>query len=241
MKIFLTGGSGLLGKELIKALKQEHTLCYPSSRECDVGDKEEILNYFKRDKYDLCIHSAAFISIAGCEEEVSKAIQTNIVGTCNITQACMEYDTKLVYISTTHVFDGRTGQYDIGDAINPIGKYAKSKAAGELVARMYDNSLVIRTEFFGEQFPYDGAFVDRWASKDYIDVIAPKIAAACVSSKRGIKHIGSKRRTLYEIAIQRKPEVKPLKTKEVNLSVPILMDTSLKLEEENGKKARKNT
>ena len=231
MRIFLTGGSGLLGKELVKFLKQEHEVCYPNSTECDIRDKEKVNSYFERGNYDLCIHCAAFISIAGCEKEVEKAIQTNVVGTCNITQACMEYDTKLVYISTTHVFDGVRGCYDTGDAINPIGKYAKSKAAGELVARMYDNSLIIRTEFYGKEFPYEAAFTDRWASKDYIDIMAPKILLACVSAKKGIKHIGSKRRSLYEIAVQRKPEVKPMMTTEVNLNVPVLVDTSINLEE----------
>jgi dTDP-4-dehydrorhamnose reductase len=231
MKIFLTGGSGLLGKELVKALKQEHDICYPSSVECDIRDKEKVNSYFERGKYDLCIHCAAFISIAGCEKEIEKAIQTNVVGTCNITQACIKHDTKLIYISTTHVFDGTRGYYDTGDAINPIGKYAKSKAAGELVARMYENSLIIRTEFYGKDFPYEAAFTDRWASKDYIDIMAPKILLACMSSKKGIKHVGSERKSLYEIAVQRNPEVKPIMITEVNLNVPVLVDTSIKLEE----------
>jgi dTDP-4-dehydrorhamnose reductase len=241
MKIFLTGGSGLLGKELIKSLKQEHDVCYPSSTECDIKDKEKVNSYFERNKFDLCIHCAAFISIAGCEKEIEKAIETNVVGTCNITQACIKSNTKLVYISTTHVFDGSQGHYTITDAINPIGKYAKSKAAGELVARMYENSLVIRTEFYGKEFPYEAAFTDRWASKDYIDIIAPKILMACLSAKKGIKHVGSKRRSLYEIAIQRKPEVKPIMTTEVKLNVPVLVDTSIKMDEENGRKTRKNS
>ena len=130
------------------------------------------------------------------------------MGTVNITLACMEKNIRLVYISTAHVFDGKDGLYKPKDPINPIGKYAKSKAAGELVSRIYDNSLSIRTEFLPVEFPFEFAYVDKWTSKDYVDILAPKIVEKCLSDETGVCHVGSKRRSFYEIAMERNPNVK---------------------------------
>ena len=46
---------------------------------------------------------------------------------------------------------------------------------------IHDNSLVIRTEFCEETFPFETAYIDKFSSKEYIDVIAPKIAEKCIS------------------------------------------------------------
>ena len=98
--------------------------------------------------------------------------------------------------------------YKSTDPINPISKYAKSKAAGELVSRIYDNSLSIRTEFLPTEFPFEFAYVDKWTSKDYVDILAPKIVEKCLSDETGVCNVGSKRRTFYEIAKGRNPNVK---------------------------------
>ena len=229
MRIFITGGSGLLGKELIKNLQAEHTLYYPTHEECDIENRESLRKHIEDFKPNILIHCAAFISIGFSEKDPSKAIDTNVIGTCNVVQECARNYIKLVYISTTHVFDGKKGKYTTDDYINPLGNYAKTKAAGELVVRTYKNSLSIRTEFFSHEFPYPAAFADRWASKDYVDVLAPKIASICVSNKKGICNVGSKRKTLYAIAKKRKKDVKKIFVKDFKQNVPILIDTSLKL------------
>ena len=99
----------------------------------------------------------------------------NVLGTLNVLKSCKDLGKKLVFISTDYVFDGEKGNYTIDDPINPLSKYAKTKAAAELLVRTYENSLVIRTSFFGYDFPYEAAFVDQWSSKDYVDIIAPKV------------------------------------------------------------------
>lgn len=223
--ILLTGGSGTLGKELLKLLDNKYKIYAPSSSELDIKDFISCKEWFEIYRPNLVIHAAAYTDVKASEENYIKSINTNIVGTCNIINCCDSHNTKLVYISTDYVFDGKKGNYLIHDSINPLTKYAKSKAAGELAVRMYPNSLVIRTSFYGHTFPYDKAFVDQWSSKDYIDIIAPKILSASLSDKKGIIHVSSKKRTIYEIAKQRKPDVYPISLKEINLNIPI--DVSL--------------
>ena len=206
--ILVTGGDGLLGTNIIPLLKKEYdTVFHPSHLEMDIEVMEEVKSYIN-DDIDMVIHCAAIANVPYGETHPKEIIQTNVMGTVNITLACMEKNIRLVYISTSHVFDGKDGLYKPQDPINPIGKYAKSKAAGELVSRIYDNSLSIRTEFFDKDFPFEYAYDDKWTSKDYIDILAPKIVEKCLSDETGVCHVGSKRRTFYEIAKGRNPNVK---------------------------------
>ena len=98
-----------------------------------------------------------------------------------------------------------------------------------MATQIYEKSLVIRTEFCDVDFPFDTAFTDKYSSKEYIDIIAPKIAEKCLSEQTGICHVGGPRRSFYEFGQLRNPNVKPgsvenlLKTS----TVPILIDTSL--------------
>lgn len=230
-KILLTGGSGTLGKELIKLFKEKNIFVFsPTSSELNILDPIKCTEWFKNHKPNLVIHAAAYTDVKASEENYIKSINTNIVGTCNIINCCSLHNAKLVYISTEHVFDGKKGLYTKEDYINPITKYAKSKASAELAVRMYDNSLVIRTSFFSHNFPYDTAFIDQWSSKDYIDIIAPKIFKACLSNKFGILHCGSQRRSLYDIAAIRKKDI--IKISREDFKFPILKDTSLIVDEE---------
>ena len=206
--ILVTGGDGLLGTNIIPLLKKEHdTVFHPSHLEMDIEVMEEVKSFIN-DDIDMVVHCAAIANVSYGETHPKEIIQTNVMGTVNITLACMEKNIRLVYISTAHVFDGKDGLYKPQDPINPIGKYAKSKAAGELVSRIYDNSLSIRTEFFDKDFPFEYAYDDKWTSKDYIDILAPKIVEKCLSDETGVCHVGSKRRTFYEIAKGRNPNVK---------------------------------
>ena len=203
-RVLITGATGLLGKNILSIIdKGKYEVLSPSSLQMNIKDMQSIKQYFNERKINICIHSAALTNVGDIEKDIKitqEAIYTNTVGTANILMCCMESGTKMVYISTDHVFDGKKGNYTEKDKINPLSKYAKTKAAGELLVRTYHNSLVIRTSFFGEKFPYEKAFTDQWSSKDYIDVMAPKILQTCLSTSVGIEHVYSKRRTLHEIA-----------------------------------------
>ncbi len=58
---------------------------------------------------------------------------------------------------------GDQGNYKETDPVYPVNKYAWSKLGGECAVRMYDKSLIIRTTFGPNVFPYQKAFVDHGA------------------------------------------------------------------------------
>lgn len=221
-KLLLTGGSGTLGTELRK-LKPD--LICPSSKELDITKQENVEKYFLANNPDLVIHAAAYTNVSRAEIDFENAIDVNINGTYNLLKSCIHNGTKIIYISTDYVFDGEKGNYTTEDPINPLTKYAKSKAAAELMVRMYENSLCIRTSFYGKDFPYEKAVEDQWTTKDYVDVMAPKILKECLSEKTGIIHCYSKKRTVYDIAIERNKSVQKIKIEDLKCKIP--HDTSL--------------
>jgi dTDP-4-dehydrorhamnose reductase len=224
MKILLTGGSGLLGKNLIPCLNG-HEVIAPSSSELDITNPLSFIPF----DCDLVIHCAAIAKFADAEKDPIGTIDTNIQGTCNALKHAMNQNARFVFISSSHVFDGQKGNYTSTDLPNPLTRYAKSKVAGEMASLIYDKSLVIRTEFCDIDFPFDTAFTDKYSSKEYIDILAPKISKKCLSEQTGICHVGGPRRSFYEFGKLRNPNVKEgsvqnlLKTS----TVPILIDTSL--------------
>jgi len=229
MRILITGGSGLLGSNLIKILEKNHEIFSPISKQLDIRDLSKVDHCISTFKPDVVIHCAAIAKFAEVEKRPYDAININVLGTCNVANTCLLHNIKLVYISTSHVFDGIEGNYKSTDKVNPLTKYAKSKVAGEMVTLIHDNSLVIRTEFCEETFPFETAFIDKYSSKEYIDIIAPKIAEKCVSNQTGICHVGGPRRSFYDFGKLRNPNVKPGSVKDLvkQSKVPILIDTSL--------------
>lgn len=221
---FITGGSGTLGRELQEVLTERNIhFKAPSSRECNILDKDRLETLIN--SCDEVVHAAAATNVREIEKNPSNAYKVNIIGTINVIEACKKLNKKLIFISTDYVFDGNKGNYSVDDPISPLSKYAKTKAAAELLVRTYDNSLTIRTSFFGYYFPYEKAFTDQWSSKDYVDIIAPKIVDTIMLNKLGIVHVGSDRRSLFQIACERNKFVKPVERIEVDFSVP--RDTSL--------------
>lgn len=221
MKIMMTGGSGLLGRQL---RKDNPSIYAPSHEDMDILSQSDCARRISDYRPDVLIHAAAFTSPPKCHERPSLAREVNIRGTINLVNICEDMGVKLVYISTDYVFDGKKGHYDVSDPINPVNKYAETKAAGELATRTMDNSLVIRTSFCDNIFPYPKAFVDHYTSRDYVDIIAPLIYKTATSDKLGIAHVGTERKSVYDLAKKRQPEIGQLSISEVGFNIPA--DTS---------------
>tara|TARA_R110000822_G_scaffold105695_1_gene233544 strand:+ start:2697 stop:3404 length:708 start_codon:yes stop_codon:yes gene_type:complete len=220
-KYFLTGGSGTLGAEIIKHQRNNSIqIVSPSSSKCDVRDYDSLYNQINTSDCDVVIHCAALTDVKKIELDATDACEINVFGTLNIIKICQQLNKKLVFISTDYVFDGKKGDYKINDAINPISKYAKTKAAAELLVRCFDNHLVIRTSFFGHKFPYDKAAMDQFSTKDYVDIIVPIVMKTINNDQFGVVHIGTAKSSTYEKALQRSPNVKKIYLKDLDFKIP---------------------
>ena len=228
MQILLTGGSGLLGTELRQL---ESDLLAPSHEKLDITNATAVTDYVRSHTPDIILHAAAMTSNREVEEHPETAREVNVDGTANLVRACDGTRTRFVFLSTDYVYKGDRGNYSESDEVDPFNLYASTKLAGEEVVRQIPNHLIIRTSFGASEFVYPDAFCDKWSSKEYVDVIAPTILEATTSPLTGILNLGGKRRSLYEYARERKPDVNRVERRDSTHKSPA--DTSLNLDRWN--------
>ena len=100
------------------------------------------------------------------DKKISKSIDLNIIGTANVVKICEKYKIKLIYFSTNYIYPGKKGNYKENDPILPINSYAWSKLGGECAVRLYKNSLILRTNFFGKSISQKPSYTD-WLIENY--------------------------------------------------------------------------
>ena len=226
MQILLTGGSGRLGTEL---LKLDAELLAPSHAELDICDAAAVADYVAAHVPDVILHAAAITNNRDIEANPAAALDVNIKGTANLAQVCIGTRIRLVFLSTDYVYKGEKGNYAETDELLPSNLYAWTKLAGEAAVRAVPNHLIIRTSFGSSKFDYPAAFADKWSSKEYVDVAAPKILRAALGPITGVLNVGGPRRTIYEYAKERNPEVKKFERAQAAHDSPA--DSSLNLDQ----------
>ncbi len=226
-KIMMSGGSGLFGSNLKKI---EPEIISPSHAELDVADSISLGSFLDKHKPDIFVHAAAYTSPPRCAADPMRALKSNIAGTCNAVEECQKRNIRLVYISTDYVFKGDRGNYSEEDELLPQNLYAWTKLGGECAVRTYNNSLIIRTSFCPDIFPYEKAFADQYTSRDSVAKIVPIILELIKRPEViGIIHVGTERKSVKELAVKLgRADVGELLRKDAKFNVPF--DTSLNLE-----------
>jgi dTDP-4-dehydrorhamnose reductase len=228
-RMLLTGGTGRLGRELQGLLSG---VVAPLRTELDVTHPETIAVALKRVEPEVLVHAAAYTDVAAAEQNRAACWRTNVDGTRVVAQAAIDSGVFLVYISTDYVFEGTRGMYQEDDPPGPVcNYYALSKLVAEELVRLAPRHLIIRTSFRPREWPYPVAFTDVYTSQDYVDVIAPEIALAiqrCREIGFSTLHIATERKSVYELARRRRPDVRPGSKREVSVALPddISLDTT---------------
>lgn len=214
-KLFITGGTGLLGRELLKIFPRAIA---PIHEEFDIVRDKMPLN-----GVDLIIHCAAWTDLKSAETHKKDCYKTNVVGTSNIARLKI----PMIYISTEYVFDGDRGNYSEEDYPYPVNFYAFTKLLGEYECKCTEH-IIIRTLFKSRPFEHPNAVEDMHTSGDYVDIIAPMIAWVVNNFNKcpEIINIGTGRKSIYDLAKQSR-DVKPIKKYQVSVKLP--KDTSLNL------------
>jgi dTDP-4-dehydrorhamnose reductase len=220
-RILLTGGAGRLGSELRRLLPG---IVAPSQSQLDVTEPKTITETLQQYKPEVLVHAAGYTDVAQAEQERDRCWQVNVVGMRNIVRAATASGMFFVHISTDYVFSGATGMYREEDPPGPARNYyALSKLVAEEIARLAPRHLVIRTSFRPREWPYPVAFTDVFTSQDYVDVVAPEIALAiahCREIPFDTLHIATERKSVYELAKRRKPDVRAGSKREAKVDLP---------------------
>ncbi len=227
MTTLITGGSGRLGKFLVKEFKDAIA---PTSEELDITNRENAFAFLKKTKPGIVIHCAAWVDVRAAQQDKVKAWKVNVEGTENMVDAAISANPEcyFIYPSTACVFSGDKGNYSEKDTPNPKNYYGFTKAVAEEAVKKCSKYLIVRTDFVDrDKWRYEGAFVDRFSTCVFADTVAKGLKKVVQKQVTGLIHLtGKKRISHYELAKITTPDVKPIKLADVDLSLP--RDQSLK-------------
>jgi dTDP-4-dehydrorhamnose reductase len=265
-RLFITGGSGLFGSKFItitgdyEIITTYNTNPKDNAVKLDITREEDVLAKIETLNPDLVIHSAALTNVDYCEDHQEEADKINSQGTLNLVKACQKTDSKLIYVSTDFVFDGKKGMYGEDEKTNPLSYYAKSKLKGEEYIQNSDLDYAIArvSVLYGWHTNFNfvtwvinelkagneiNIVTDEYNSPTLADNAAEAILNIYSKDKGGIYHIaGDERINRFDFAKNiasvfelDETLINPILSEELTRSAPRPMDSSLSVE-----KARNN-
>jgi dTDP-4-dehydrorhamnose reductase len=139
MRIFITGGSGLLGSKIAEiALGKYEVYAGYCRNKPELGEpvkfdlaKDSDLEVIQKMKPEVIIHTAALTNVDECESNKALAYELNVEGTKRLVELAKDVGAFFVYVSTDYVFPGDNGRYKEEDKPNPINYYGHTKLLGE--------------------------------------------------------------------------------------------------------------
>src|SRR5712671_2296773 len=172
MYLLLTGGAGFIGSNVIRHIIDRREIEKLVNLDCltyaghlenlkgvdqhpkylfekiDLRDKPELLDLFKRHPITHVLHLAAESHVDTSITGPGDFIQTNIVGTFNLLEACRAaWDAKwngkrFHNVSTDEVYGslGPTGYFTEATPYAPNSPYSSSKAASDMLVRAYHHT-----------------------------------------------------------------------------------------------------
>lgn len=165
--ILITGGTGSLGKALIKRLNKNNTIIVYSRDEGkqalafghdpdiirvigDIRDYNKLNITLKRLKPDYIIHTAALKRIDDMEFYPDECVKTNIDGSENVARAALENNIKKCILVSTD------------KACQPVNVYGSSKFIAERIFTNYDynsDSTIFASVRYGNVIASRGSFI----------------------------------------------------------------------------------
>tara|TARA_B100001094_G_scaffold333124_1_gene408792 strand:- start:25692 stop:26585 length:894 start_codon:yes stop_codon:yes gene_type:complete len=202
MKFLVTGGAGFIGSHLVDQLLAEgHKVICVDDESAENNDKfwwnpeaenakfsikcYDCLKYQMKE-VDVVFHMAAESRVQNCMKNPRMAVETNVLGLCNVLQSALESNVKrVVYSSTSSAYGIQNpipNREDMTtDCINP---YASTKVAGEMLCKNYSDIFGMETVIFryfnvygdrspvrGQYAPLVGRFLDQHSRGESLTLV----------------------------------------------------------------------
>jgi len=177
-----------------------------SSIDGDIRDSGKVREIVERKRPDWIVLAAAYTDVDGCESHQDLAFAVNRDGAAHVAEAAKAAGSRLLFISSDYVFDGRkTSPYEIEDSRNPQSVYGHSKAEAEIrLLEILPDCCIARTSWLfgkgGKCFP--DTILKLAASRPALDVVndqrgcptytvdlAGAIIQLCRKDASGIVHV----------------------------------------------------
>lgn len=144
-RIIIIGANGQLGKAL--------SLKYPEATqvdrdELDITNKQSV-NEFDWSSVDIILNAAAYTNVDGAEAPEGRVLawQINAIAVSYLAKVAQTHKLTLVHISSEYVFDGTKKPHTEDEPFSPLGVYAQTKAAGDIVVGTVPKHYILRTSW----------------------------------------------------------------------------------------------
>src|SRR5680860_722898 len=190
MKVLITGGTGTLGKELIKKFYKEWDITVFSRDELKqaqlraiypkvkfmIGDVKDYQSVSKAVRnIDVILHCAAMKRIEVCEANPIEAVKTNVLGTENVVMAAKEKGIKqLISISS-----------DKG--VEPVNVYGMTKAIQEKIVIAEGYNCVRYGNVFGSRGSVVPLFIEQVKTGGSLTVTDPEMTRFILTTDQAIE------------------------------------------------------
>jgi len=205
MKVLIFGGTGLLGKALVREWTGDDVVGLGSG-DVDIRNAVAVRETISRYQPDWIVNAAAYTDVDGCESNRESAFSVNRDGAVNVAEAAASAGAKLLFVSSDYVFDGKkTSPYEVNDALNPQSVYGHTKAQAEVkLLNVLPHCCIARASWVfgvgGRCFP--DTILRLGASRSALDVVndqrgcptytvdlAQAIIQLCRKNASGIVHV----------------------------------------------------
>jgi dTDP-4-dehydrorhamnose reductase len=198
---FAVIGVGFLGRKFLEYFGRENEVVGASEipsenvQKLDATNREEVETFLEKEMPDVVIDTVGLTSSVACERDPELAERLNYSTAKIIADSCKKIGAKMVFISSSYLFDGEKGNYTEEDIPNSEMQYSKTKILAEKEVLSVPGSIVIRTEImygtenkkikFGSA-TFEGevslAFTDQIRQPIFVDDV-PKIVNELLKNK----------------------------------------------------------
>lgn len=153
--VFISGGSGFIGRNLIEQLSEKYKFFAPSRKTLDLLDQGRVEEYFKKNKFDIVIHCS---NIGGTRNitHLSNVISSNLRMFFNIVRLSKFYK-KMIFLGSGAEYDKRRPLIKVTesdfDKSVPIDEYGFSKYICSKYIQNVDN--IVNLRLFGVYGKYE--------------------------------------------------------------------------------------
>ena len=157
MRVLITGSTSVIGSQLSATLKRKGNEVFGTSRHVDATDKNLLTLDFantakaievvsRLPKMDAVVLSAGMTKISECERNPELSRVVNVISPVALAKRFVESGCqKVIFISSSRVFDGNTASVKSHAEYSPIIEYGRQKAQAEVqILGLGDAARVIR-------------------------------------------------------------------------------------------------
>ena len=198
-KILVTGSNGLLGQKLTDLLINKANIQLIATargenrnpnksgyiyEELDILDEDATRLVIEKHRPNCVIHAAAMTQVDDCETKQMECIRLNINTVEHLLELSVEFNFRLVHLSTDFIFDGTKPMLTEEEPPRPLSFYGWSKQEAEnRILEFGQNYAILRTAKVVD---------DQFRTPTLAEDLAEGCFLAAMSTENGIFNIAGK-------------------------------------------------